>query len=343
MPSARRAIANLAGVATLIGGLVSNACADLVYFENFTGTNGASWPAPWIQGSSHVTVKDLQNGRARLNGDPGFVARMLMPEFPLADVEVTVTFEFEDVVHQGIGFYVRQNGGTLREYLPHGQGYALFLKGAWGWPEDLGLWREIDGVETQFAWGYDPVVSGLQNGTRYQLRFRVTQPDAATTRLQAKVWPEGDAEPVAWTIEANDSQPELQGISGGYAIDIYNYSGFQHIFVDDLLIRPYPGPGAVADPAPAPRLLLSPPAPHPIAGRANLGLALPEAGHADLSVYDSAGRLIARPHSGPLAPGAHTLAWSPVDASGAPLTPGVYFMRLAAMGAHTTRRIVIAR
>lgn len=290
----RSGIAILSASVSLLAGFSFAARADIVYFESFTGTNGASWPTPWIQGSSHVTVKDLQNGRARLNGDPGFVARMLMPEFPMPDVEVTVTFEFENVANQGIGFYVRQNGGTLREYLPHGQGYALFLKGAWGWPEDLGLWREIDGVETQFAWGTDPVGVGLQNGTRYQLRFRVTQLDAATTRLQARVWPEGQAEPVAWTIEANDSQPELQSTSGAYAIDIYNYSGFQHIFVDDLLIRPYPGAGAVAGPAMSPRLLLSPPAPHPIAGRTNLGLALSEAGDADLRVYDSAGRLVAR-------------------------------------------------
>ncbi len=338
----RRVIAIIAAGMALQAGFTCVARADLVYFENFNGANGAPWPSPWIQGSSHVTVKDLQNGRARLNGDPAYVARMLLPVFPQPDVEVTATFEFEDVANQGIGFYVRQNGGTLREYLPHGQGYALFLKGAWYWPEDLGLWREIDGVETQFAWGNNPVAGGLQNGTRYRLRYRVSQVDAANTLLRAKVWPEAQSEPAAWTIEATDAQIELQGISGTYAIDIYNYSGFQHIFVDDLLISPFPFSQAVSDPAMPASLALSAPAPHPVTGRASLRLTMPEAAHAELRLYDSGGRLVAHPHSGPLTAGDNAMVWDPVDRSGRRLAPGIYFLSLDAQGRHVTRRIAIA-
>ena len=338
----RRAIVILAAGLVVLAGFTSAVRADLVYFEHFSGVNGAPWPSPWTQGSSHVTVKDQQNGRARLNGDPAFVARMLLPVFPLTDVEVTVTFEFEDVANQGIGFYVRQNGGTLREYLPHGQGYALFLKGAWYWTEDLGLWREIDGIETQFAWGNNPVAGGLQNGTRYRLRYRVSQVDAATTRLRAKVWPEAQSEPAAWTLEATDAQSELQGTSGTYAIDIYNYSGFQHIFIDDLFIQPFPISQAVTDPARSPFLALSAPTPHPVTGRASLPLSLPEAAHAELRLYDSVGRMVAHPYSGPLSAGANALMWDPVDRSGHRLPPGVYFMSLTAEGRNATRRIAIA-
>lgn len=184
--------------------------AELPYLETFESPNGSPWPAPWFIGGQHVTVADIQDERARLNGDPAFVARMILPDFEEIDVEVLVTFEFEDVANQGIGFYVRQNGGTLREYLPHGQGYAMFLKGDWFWPEDLGIWREIDGVETQFATGYDPIAGGLQDGVRYRLRFRVTQMDAATTLLQARVWPENGAEPTAWTVETTDTRAEYR-------------------------------------------------------------------------------------------------------------------------------------
>lgn len=187
-----------------------------------------------------MTVQDLQGGRGRLNGDPTWVARMILPGFTETDVEVTVTFEFENVDQQGIGFYVRQNGGTLHEYLPHGQGYAMLLKCAWGWPEDLGLWREIDGVETQFLGGYDPIPGGLQHGVRYRLRFRVTQQDAATTLLHARVWPEASAEPAPWTLEGTDTQPLLQGTPGSFAIDFYNQAGTSHVFIDDLRIERYP-------------------------------------------------------------------------------------------------------
>ena len=76
------------------------------------------------------------------------------------------------------------------------------------------------------------MAGGLQSHTRYRLRYRVTQDSPGTTLLQARVWPESTSEPVAWTIEAFDSQVQLQGTAGSFAIDIYNYSGFGHIYID---------------------------------------------------------------------------------------------------------------
>lgn len=315
--------------------------AELPYAEPFEGVDGTPWPAPWLAGTPHVTVSDLQQGRARLNGDPMFVARMLLPGFSELDVEAEVTFAFADYVHQGIGFYVRQNGGTLQEYLPHGQGYAMFLKGPWAWHEDLGLWREIDGIETQFAWGANPIAGGLQNGVRYRLRFRVTQATAGTTLLQAKVWPEAVSEPEAWTIEATDAQAQLQGTAGSFAIDIYNHVGANPVFLDDLVIRRYPYPLAVAPRADAAGLALSLPRPHPIAATTRLVMSSARAAHAELTVHDLAGRRVARPFAGPLGPGTVTHRWDGADDAGVRLAPGVYFLRLDAGGASVTRRIVM--
>ncbi len=316
--------------------------AEFPYAESFTGTDAAPWPAPWFPGSSHVTAWDLQQGRARLNGDPSFVARMLLPGFSEVDVEAEVTFEFEDFVHQGIGFYVRQNGGTLQEYLPHGQGYAMFLKGPWAWPEDLGLWREIGGVETQFAWGYDPIAGGLQNGVRYRLRFRVTQSTPGSTLLQAKVWPEAATEPAAWTIEATDFQAQLQGTAGSFAIDIYNHLGAGHVFLDDIVIRRYPYPLAAGGAPPSGGLALSAPRPHPIRSGARVDLVLPRASEARLAVHDLAGRRVALPIARWLAAGTTTWSWDGTGEGGRRLAAGVYFMQLAAGGESASRRIVIA-
>ena len=187
--------------------LATLACAaaahasELPYAQDFQSPDGSPWPGPWFPGSVHVTTWDVQGGRARLNGHTSQVARMILPGFSATDVEVEATMEFEDVAHQGIGFYVRQNGGTLHEYLPFGQGYAVFLKGSWAWPEDLGLWREIDGAETQFAFGTNPIAGGLLDHVRYRVRYRVEQATAATTRLRAKVWPEASGEPAGWTVD----------------------------------------------------------------------------------------------------------------------------------------------
>lgn len=62
--STRRWFAALAACATLLSGFVSASAGELVYLESFAGPDGSSWPAPWVQGSSHVTVHDLQ-GRPR--------------------------------------------------------------------------------------------------------------------------------------------------------------------------------------------------------------------------------------------------------------------------------------
>lgn len=320
--------------------------AQLPYAESFDGPDGAPWPAPWTTMSFYITVHDLQGNRARMsgqaaNGSGAYVARMLLPGFAATDIEAVMTLEFEDVAHQGIGFYARQNGGTLVEYLPHGQGYALFLKGGWGWPEDLGIWREIDGTETQFATGYNPVAGGLQNGVRYRVRYRVGQHAADSTLIQARVWPEASAEPVAWTVVTFDTQPQLQGTAGGFALDVYNFQGTAHVFVDDLEIRPWPHPLSAAAPATAPRIALATPWPHPVAGPARVGCALPGAGRARIGLFDAAGRRVAEVFDGVLDAGASTLPWRPVDAAGRRLPAGVYLMRLEAGGATAVRRIVV--
>ena len=316
------------------------ASAQLPYAEDFTGVNGSPWPAPWFNGSSHVTVQDLQDGRARLNGDPTWVSRMILPGFSETDVEVSVTFEFENVSQQGIGFYVRQNGGTLHEYLPHGQGYALFLKGAWGWPEDLGLWREIDGVETQFMTGYDPVPGGLQNGVRYRLRYRVTQQSPSVTRLQARVWPEGSSEPLFWTVEGTDTQPLLQNTPGSFAIDIYNQAGTSHVFIDDVRIERYPATTAVPQAIVRERLTLSAPRPHPVGHDSSIGLSLVEAGEVEWTLLDLAGREVARETRGRLGAGEHTISLASICAG---LAPGVYHLVARSAEARSARRLVIAR
>ena len=58
----------------------------------------------------------------------------------------------------------------------------------WGWPDDLGIWHELNGVEIQFVDAYNPIAGGLQNGVPYRLRFRVTQdtPTTSGTVLAAK-------------------------------------------------------------------------------------------------------------------------------------------------------------
>jgi hypothetical protein len=318
------------------------AAAQLPYAESFDGTDGDPWPAPWTTMSFHLLDADLQGNRGRMqgaeaNGSGSIVARMLLPGFSETDIEATLTLEFEDVANQGIGFYARQNGGTLQEYLPHGEGYALFLKGGWGWPDDLGLWREIDGVESEFATGYNPVAGGLQDGVRYRLRFRVTQANPDSTLVQARIWVEGNPEPGAWTVEAYDTTPELQGTPGSFALDIYNFQGTNRIFVDDLTIVPYPNTVSTPVDGGRPGAGLSAPSPNPVRGAARFGVRAPEAGRLRVTLHSVTGRRVADLFEGTVPEGETIHSLRPAELG---LAAGVYLLRTDGV-VRAVRRIVV--
>jgi len=153
---------------------------------------------------------------------------MLLGGFSERDVDASWVFSYEDPSNQGAGIYVRQNG----QYI--GNGYALFLEGANTGGPHLGLWRGVDGVETRFAFVQGPVP--FTAGTTYHFRFQVVQLTATSTRLRGKVWPDGTAEPITWTIETTDATAVLQNVSGTLAFDEFNYGGSAHVFVDSLRV-----------------------------------------------------------------------------------------------------------
>jgi len=92
----------------------------------------------------------------------------------------------------------------------------------------------VDGVETRFAFVQGPVP--FTAGTTYHFRFQVVQLTATSTRLRGKVWPDGTAEPITWTIETTDGTAVLQNVSGSLAFDEYNYAGTAHVFADSLRV-----------------------------------------------------------------------------------------------------------
>jgi sugar lactone lactonase YvrE len=83
--------------------------------------------------------------------------------------------------------------------------------------------------------------------------------------------------------------------------------------------------------------------PNPSRGTADVQLALgstqPEIG---VAVFDVAGRLVRRLHSGPLASGAHTIPWNGLDTSGRRCASGTYFICVRAQGVQLQTRLVRA-
>ncbi|MFN7966277.1 MAG: hypothetical protein U0V87_11380 [Acidobacteriota bacterium] len=216
-------------------------CGELAFRERFNAANGAPWPPPWQRVCS-VDRSDVQNGSGRYRPVlSGYSLARLTAPIDERDVEVRLSMQFEDSETQGIGFYVRQNGGCLQNTPLHGAGYAVFVEDFR--TDGIGVWRERDGNEESISINFNPSFD-FQNGVRYRVRFRCLQESPVTTRLQAKFWIEGSAEPAGWQVDAVDGLPSLQGVSGGLAADSWsNYTwpgppgGIAHTFIDDVEIE----------------------------------------------------------------------------------------------------------
>jgi len=202
--------------------------SETVYTENFNIANQNAWPFDWQESGTSIEVAEVLNNQGRLvplaSQSPYSLGRI---DHPLNEVnlDVTFSFEFEDATNQGIGFYVRSNGGFLVNTNPMGQGYAVFLERFASDQSRLGLWYEHDGIETAFI--REPEISpgvfyDFLNNTQYNVRFQVFQESATHTRLRAKVWLDGTTEPSAWGVSHLDDYAVLQNLPGSIAVDSFN-------------------------------------------------------------------------------------------------------------------------
>jgi hypothetical protein len=104
-----------------------------------------------------------------------------------------------------------------------------------------------------------------------------------------------------------------------------------------------PAMESAAAPEAAPRVVtLHGPVPNPSSGAMRVRLGLPHEGPAELSVFDLAGRLVARVSTVRRPAGWHDVMWDGRDRNGRSVASGAYFLRLTA-GETVTRRIVILR
>lgn len=232
------------------GGSSGN-CATALYCESFDGlANGSAWPSPWQipspDAGAPMLNADVQNGKGRLRGVTGQVARIVLRTPSLQDFDAYFTISYENFSGggagdgQGIGFYGRQNGGRLTHTNPDGQGYAVYIEGAFN--RRMGFWYENNGVETEIlvagAFVNDPLgPGGIASNVSYRVRYQAEQTSGTQTTLRSKMWLASGSEPGSWLINHDSTNGILQNVSDGFAIDIYNYSGTNSITIDDIEIH----------------------------------------------------------------------------------------------------------
>ena len=104
------------------------------------------------------------------------------------------------------------------------QRYGLVLFGN-GQKLELHPWQAADEmtVRVPFAWKPD---------TWYRMKLRVDNRPDGTAQVRGKVWPTGEAEPAAWTIEKIDRIAHREGSPGIYA------DGISDMFFDNLTVYP---------------------------------------------------------------------------------------------------------
>ncbi len=111
--------------------------------------------------------------------------------------------------------------------------------------------------------------------------------------------------------------------------------------VDDIQMTGYL---AGADDVDGPLVLsLAAPHPNPLGEGSIVKFTLPRAQTVDASVYDTAGRLVRRLHSGELDAGVHRFFWDGRTEAGNRASSGVYFVKLATEGRDLSRKVVVTR
>ena len=196
---------------------------DLPWTFDFEGAGDAP-PAHWINATGKYTVREIDGNRVlvKLANNPFAFAKRTRPFFGSDDLKnYTIEAEVRSMDRR------RQ----MADVGVVAQRYELVLFGNHQRLE-LQPWQpETDRtVRVEYKWKPD---------TWYVMKLEVQSLDGQQVRARGKVWPKGEAEPAAWTIERVDPIGSHQGSPGIYA-DAMNSSasGGSEIFYDNIRVYP---------------------------------------------------------------------------------------------------------
>jgi hypothetical protein len=163
-------------------------------FDDMTG------PAMWWTANSKTTVGDVEGNAVLVrprDETVGRRAKLLMgrPDWSNLTIEADVR-----------GVEARRQRGDIGLI---NQRYMMVLFGN-GQRIELHPWQAADEmtVRVPFTWERD---------TWYRMKLRVENRPDGTALVRGKVWPRGQPEPAAWTIEKVDRIPHRNGSPGLYA------------------------------------------------------------------------------------------------------------------------------
>jgi hypothetical protein len=108
-----------------------------------------------------------------------------------------------------------------------------------------------------------------------------------------------------------------------------------------VLLAAHPAAGTTGTPTVIPTALrFYAPRPNPMTHEAWFGFDLPRAAPVELSIFDLAGRRVAKLASGERGAGRYELRWAGVNENGARVKAGLYFVRFATPGLSRVERVI---
>jgi outer membrane protein assembly factor BamB len=212
---------NSAGfVKATVGGVTGQARVRVVgalpWTFNFDEATAEAPPAWWTGAAGKVFQRDVQ-GVGKVLVRPrdetvGRRAKVLMG--PATLKSYTIEADVRGIEQR------RQRGdiGVIN------QRYALVLFGN-GQKLELHPWQAADEMTVRVPFKWDA-------NTWYRMKLRVDPQADGTALVRGKVWPTGQPEPDAWTIEKRDKIPHLEGSPGLYG------DGISELYFDNVAVYP---------------------------------------------------------------------------------------------------------
>ena len=168
---------------------------------------------PWWTANSKTTVGTADNAGTLVRPRDETVGRrakvfMGRPEWSNYTVEVDVR-----------GVEQRRQRGDIGLI---NQRYGLVLFGN-AQKLELHPWQAADEMTVRVPFEWAP-------NTWYRMKLRVDSQANGTTLVRGKVWPVGQPEPAAWTIQKTDRIPHVKGSPGVYG------DGISDVMFDNLRV-----------------------------------------------------------------------------------------------------------
>ncbi|MCH2113863.1 MAG: PQQ-like beta-propeller repeat protein [Pirellulales bacterium] len=192
----------------------------------FDFNNAHKVPLTWVGGRVRYTIRDIGSEKIAVkrsvlptprnpNNKLGTRSRMWMGPTNLSDYTIQTDFALQE----------SSTSGKMSDLGLINSRYTMTVRSS---NEQLRLysWSPHD-YRTYASVPFDP-----KPGKWYTMKLQVV-PAGETTTIRGKLWPHGETEPAAWTVQMVDQSPNLCGSPG-----LYGNAQEAEIFVDNLVVTP---------------------------------------------------------------------------------------------------------